>query len=162
VATINVLTQEAAEAILDESVVSFEINGSGHLIGTKHDGSTFDAGAFDTVISSLINTVLASATLNKILVSVTTASHVPITAKGMTGQSGDLQQWQNVGGSVLAKIDKDGKLTAAALVGTVIDGALNTMSNINAARVDGKKVTVNTTAPASPASGDIWINPSGA
>lgn len=160
-ATINVLTQEAAEAILDESVVSFSINGSGHLIGEKHDGSTFDAGDFNTVITTLINAVLASATLNKILVSVTNVAHIPITAKGMSGQTGDLQQWQNSASTVLAKIDKDGKLTASAILGAAINGDLNTLSNINASKVDGKKITVNTTAPSSPAAGDIWINPSG-
>lgn len=161
-ATINVLTQEAAEAILDQSVVSFSINGSGHLIGTKHDGSTFDAGDFNTVITSLINSVLAAATLNKILVSVTNVADIPIRAKGMSGQTGDLQQWQNNAGAALAKIDKDGKLTAAAILGAVINGDLNTMSNINAAKVDGKKITVNATAPSTPAAGDIWINPTGA
>lgn len=161
-ATINVLTQAAADAVLAQSVVSFSINGSGHLIGTKHDGSTFDAGDFNTVITSLINTVLASATLNKILVSVTNVADIPIRAKGMSGQTGDLQQWQNNAGTALAKMDKDGKLTAVALLGTAIDGDLNTLTNLNAAKVDSKKVTVNATAPSTPSTGDIWINPTGA
>lgn len=161
-ATINVLTAEAAQAILDESVVSFVINGSGHLIGTKHDASTFDAGDFNTVITALINSILAAATLNKILVSVTSVGEIPITTKGMVGQTGDLQQWQNSAGTVLAKMAKDGKLTAVAILGAAIDGDLNTLTNINAVKLAGKSVTVATTAPPTPAVNDIWINTSGA
>ena len=161
-ATINVLTLEAAQAILDESVVSAEINESGHLIMTKHDSSTFDAGDFNTVITALINAVLAAATLNKILVSVTNVAHVPVTAKGMVGQTGDLQQWQNSAGTVLAKLAADGKLTAVAILGAAIDGDLNTMTNINAVKLAGKSVTVATSAPGTPAVNDIWINTSGA
>lgn len=161
-ATINVLTLEAAQAILDESVVSAEVNESGHLIMTKHDNSTFDAGDFNTVISALIDSVLAAATLNKILVSVTNVAHVPVTAKGMVGQTGDLQQWQNNAGTVLARLKADGKFDAVAIVDTEIDGALNTLTNINAVKLAGKSVTIDTSAPGTPAAGDIWINPSGA
>lgn len=44
-ATVTGLTATRMEAIEASSVVSGIINGSGHLILTKHDGSTIDAGA---------------------------------------------------------------------------------------------------------------------
>lgn len=160
-ATINVATKAYADATLAQSVVSGTINGSGHLILTRGNGATFDAGDFNTAITSLINAVLASATLLNILTSTSAANAVPLKAKGAASQTADLQQWLNNASSVLAKIDKDGKLTAAAITGTVIDGSLNTMSNLNASKIDNAKVTVNTTAPSTPATGDIWINPSG-
>lgn len=39
------LTAAAMQAIIDGSIVSGAVNGSGHLILTKHDNSTVDAGA---------------------------------------------------------------------------------------------------------------------
>jgi len=39
------LTAAAMQAIIDGSIVSGSVNGSGHLILTKHDGSTVDAGS---------------------------------------------------------------------------------------------------------------------
>lgn len=44
-ATVTGLTKERMEAIEGASVVSGSINGSGHLILTKFDGTTIDAGA---------------------------------------------------------------------------------------------------------------------
>lgn len=161
-ATINVLTLEAAQAILDESVVSGEVNGSGHLILTKHDGSTFDAGDFSAAITALINTTLAATTLIELLVSSNAVGDIPLRVRGMASQTGDLQQWQNNAGTVLGRITSDGKLKGVTLESVTIDGDLNTLQDINASKVDGKKITVNTTAPSSPAAGDIWINPSGA
>lgn len=160
-ATINVATKAYADATLAQSVVSGSINGSGHIIFTRGSGATFDGGDFNAAITSLINTVLASATLLNILAGTSGAASVPLKAKGYASQTADLQQWLNSANVVLAKVDKDGKLTAAAITGTVIDAALNTLSNVNAAKVDGAKVTVNVTAPSTPATGDIWINPSG-
>ena len=43
-ATVTVFTAARMEAIEGSSVVSGTINGSGHLILTKHDGTTLDAG----------------------------------------------------------------------------------------------------------------------
>lgn len=160
-ATINVLTAEAAEAILDESVVSGSINGSGHLILTRHDGSTFDAGDFEAAIESLIGGVIAASTLIELLISSDAVGDIPLRVRGMVGQTGDLQQWQNNAGTVLGRITSDGKLKGFVLEGVTIDGDLNTLQDINAAKVDGKKITVNAVAPSSPAAGDIWINPTG-
>lgn len=43
--TITGLTSEAMQAIVDGTIASGTVNGSGHLILMKHDGSTIDAGA---------------------------------------------------------------------------------------------------------------------
>lgn len=160
-ATINVLTAEAAEAILDESVVSGSINGSGHLILTRHDGSTFDAGDFEAAIESLIGGVIAASTLIELLISADAVGDIPLRVRGMAAQTGDLQQWQTNAGSVLGRVTADGKLKGFTLEGVTIDGDLNTVQDISAAKIDGKKVTVNAVAPSSPAVGDIWINPTG-
>jgi hypothetical protein len=44
-ATITGLTAEAMQAIVDGAIVSADISDTGHLIFTKHDSSTLDAGA---------------------------------------------------------------------------------------------------------------------
>lgn len=159
-ASIIVATKVYADSILAQSVVSGTINGSGHLILTRGNATTFDGGDFSAAITTLINTVLASGTLTNITTAASAAGSVPLKAKGFSGQTADLQQWLNSANTVLAKIAADGKLTAV-LNGATIDGALNTLSNINAAKIDSAKVTVNATAPSSPATGDIWINPTG-
>lgn len=46
----------------------------------------------------------------------TSSSIVPITAKGATSQTADLQQWQNSSASVLAKVDASGNVTGASFV----------------------------------------------
>jgi len=56
-ATITGLTATRMEAIEASSVVSGVINGSGHLILTKHDGSTIDAGAVLGSVPSASDTV---------------------------------------------------------------------------------------------------------
>ena len=53
-ATFTGITAAAAQAILDETVVSGAINGSGHLILTKHDGSTIDGGDFSTIVADVL------------------------------------------------------------------------------------------------------------
>jgi hypothetical protein len=160
-ATINVADKTYVDAAIGSMVVSAAVNGSGHLILTRQNGSTFDAGDFSTAITNLINTVLASTTLLNILIGSSAVGNVALKTKGYVGQTADLQQWLNSASAVLAKMDKDGKFTAAAIVNTAIDGALNTLTNVNASEIDSSKVTVNTTAPTTPATGDIWINPSG-
>lgn len=158
--TVLVADKPYVDATLAQSVVSGVVNGSGHIIFTRGNGSTFDGGDFNTAITNLINTVLATANLLNILISASAPANVALKTKGAASQTADLQQWLNSANTVLARVKSDGKL-AAVLDGSTIDGALNTHSNINAAKVDGKKITVNTTAPSSPAVNDIWINPNG-
>lgn len=159
-ATINVADIVYVDAAIASMVVSASVNGAGQLVLTREDTSTFIAGDFNTAITALINTVLASATLLNILISPSVAGNVALKTKGVAAQTGDLQQWLNSANTVLARIKADGTL-AAVLNGSTIDGALNTLTNINASEIDSSKVTVNTTAPSSPAVNDIWINPAG-
>lgn len=158
-ATINVLTDQAALATLAQSIVSATINGSGHLILTRGNGSTVDGGDFTAAMTAVVNAIIAAA-LNPITVVANSAAAIPLKVKGTVSQTGNLQEWQNSAGVILAKVDKDGKFTGV-LTGATIDGTLNTLSNINASKVDSAKVTVNTTAPSTPAVNDIWINPNG-
>lgn len=158
-ATINVLTDTAALATLNQSIVSATINGSGHLILTRGNGSTVDGGDFTAAMTAVVNAIIA-ANLNPIQVVANTAAAIPLRVKGTVSQTGDLQEWLNSAGVILAKIDKDGKFTGV-ITGATIDAALNTLTNVNATKVDGSKVTVNVTAPLTPAVNDIWINPNG-
>lgn len=159
-ATINVADITYIDAAIGSMVVSAAVNGSGHLILTRENESTFDAGDFSTAITNLINDVLETANLLDILIAASAAGNVALQTKGYAGQTADLQQWLNSAGSILGKVKSDGKF-AITLDGSTINGSVNTMTNINAAKVDGKKITVNTVAPSSPAVNDIWINPAG-
>ena len=38
--------------------------------------------------------------------------------KGAASQTANLQEWQNSGGTVIAKVDKDGNITAAKFITT--------------------------------------------
>ncbi len=42
---------------------------------------------------------------------------VPATVKGKLGQTANLQEWQNSAGTVLAKVEADGKITTAGSLG---------------------------------------------
>lgn len=158
--TINVADKTYVDLAVANMVVGASVNGAGHLILTRQSGATFDAGDFSTAITNLINTVLASANLTNILSSASAAGSVALRAKAFTGQTADIMQWLNSASAILGKVKADGKF-AITLDGSTIDGAVNTLSNINATKVDSHKITVNTTAPSTPATGDIWINPNG-
>lgn len=54
-------TRERAEEILGESVVSSEINEAGHLIMTRGNGSTFDAGDFTAIVGDILASSVATA-----------------------------------------------------------------------------------------------------
>ena len=54
------------------------------------------------------------------------SSAIPIVVRGTTSQSADLQQWQNVGGTALSKVDASGNITAPSL--TLSTTALATTS----------------------------------
>jgi hypothetical protein len=61
------------------------------------------------------------------------AATVPITAKAAASQTANLQEWQNSGSTALAKIDKDGNLTANTIA--VTDQAA-TRTNLSLGNVD--------------------------
>jgi hypothetical protein len=50
-----------ADEILDQSVVSGEINEFGHLILTRHDGSEIDAGDFTGIVTGILNAEVSAA-----------------------------------------------------------------------------------------------------
>ena len=64
------ITAARADEILDQSVISGAVNGSGHLILTRHDGSTIDAGDFTAIVSGIltqqVNDAIATALPNAV------------------------------------------------------------------------------------------------
>lgn len=159
-ATINVADKSYVDSAIGTMVVSALVNSAGKLILTRQNGSTFDAGDFNTTIVNLINQQLSTQDLIDILVKSSALGIVALQVKGVLGQTADLEQWMNSAGAVLGRVKADGKL-AAVLNGSTIDGLVNTLTNVNASEIDSSKVTVNTTAPTTPAVNDIWINPNG-
>ena len=55
------ITAAKADAILGQSVVSGYINPSGHLILTRSDGSTIDAGDFTGIVTGILNQEVTAA-----------------------------------------------------------------------------------------------------
>lgn len=53
-ATVTGITAAKADEILGMSVISGTINGSGHLILTRENGSTIDAGDFTAIVSDIL------------------------------------------------------------------------------------------------------------
>jgi len=53
-ATVTGITKAKADEVLGMSVVSGSINGAGHLILTRGNGSTIDAGDFSAIMSGLV------------------------------------------------------------------------------------------------------------
>ena len=54
------ITAAHANDILGQSVVSGAINGSGHLILTRQNGSTIDAGDFTGIVTGILNSSVAA------------------------------------------------------------------------------------------------------
>jgi hypothetical protein len=72
----------------------------------------------------LINTITGSATITA---KVNYPNTIPIIIQGAASQTADLQQWQNNSGTVLAKIDSAGNLSATNFSTTVtnLDGGVS-------------------------------------
>ena len=60
------ITAAHADEILGQSVVSGAINGSGHLILTRANGSTLDAGDFTGIVTGILNTQVNNAVANAV------------------------------------------------------------------------------------------------
>jgi hypothetical protein len=91
-ATITGLTAAAMQAIVDGTVVSGSVNGSGHLILTLHDGSTIDAGNVkgDTGATGATGAAGADGTtfpLNTIATNNPTSGDVAMNSHKLTGLS---------------------------------------------------------------------------
>lgn len=59
-ATVTGITAEQALFILGQSVVAGAINGSGHLILTRDNGSTIDAGDFTAIVTDIMDDAVAA------------------------------------------------------------------------------------------------------
>jgi len=70
VAGIVTLTKAAALAILNQSVVSGTVNGAGHLILTKKDGSTIDGGDFTAIVTGIFQSTVDAAVATAVFNSV--------------------------------------------------------------------------------------------
>lgn len=60
-ASFDGVSKAKAEDILGQSVVSGTINGSGHLILTRANGSTIDAGDFTGIVTAALNSQVTAA-----------------------------------------------------------------------------------------------------
>lgn len=58
-ATVTAITAAKADEVLGQSVVSGIINASGHLILTRGNGSTIDAGDFSAILTAIANESVA-------------------------------------------------------------------------------------------------------
>lgn len=65
-AEFNGLSKAKAESIIGASVVSATINPSGHLIFTRNNGSTFDAGDFTAIVQDSFDAQIAAALLTAV------------------------------------------------------------------------------------------------
>lgn len=89
------------------------------LTGLSVTESAFRA-AVDAVIAYLTDLagtnsdVLAHIGTTTLVGDAATPAAVPLIVKGAAAQTGDLQQWQSTGATVLSKVDKDGKIYAPA------------------------------------------------
>lgn len=106
------ITADKADEVLGMSVVSGIINGSGHLIFTRGDGSTIDAGDFTTIVSDILSdTVEASI-----------AAQLPNYVAGIVADKG------NISGAVTF-----GEFNSASLVNAMILMRLTGNITINTA-----------------------------
>lgn len=115
-------------------------------------------GAVKTAISSsgFINTGYAD--INVIRATSSAASTIPVVVKGASSQSGNLQEWQSNGGTVLASISSAGLLKAAPVAGVASTSA-STVGYIGMPQnpEDTVGVTLNYTLTASDAGKHIYL-----
>lgn len=81
-ATIQTLTKAKANDILGQSVVSGTINGSGHLILTKQNGQTIDAGDFTGIVTGILNDAVATQIAATLPAAVATATAGSVVDRG--------------------------------------------------------------------------------
>jgi hypothetical protein len=160
-ATIDVLTEARAQEILGQSIVSGEVTSSGLLEFTKGNGQKVAGGDFEAVIGPMIEDEVAGASFNNQLVGSAGSALIPLTVKGANGQTANLQVWVNNAGVVLGYFSASGTFKASQIRNTIIDANENTLSNVDATKLQGRRVFIQTGTPSGPATGDIWINPNG-
>jgi hypothetical protein len=80
-------------------------------------------------------------------VNATSATIVPITSRGFASQTGDLQQWQNSAGTVLASVSSSGGFTVPSLTVSGDFTVNGTTTNINTTNlvVEDKNIVIGDT-----------------
>src|SRR5690242_16722260 len=107
------ITKAAADAILGQSVVSGSVNGSGHLILTRNNGSTIDAGDFTGIVTGILTTQVNAAV----------AAAVPTAVAGTVVDKG------NITGSMSFS-----EFTSASLVNAMIKATLTGIITVKIGR----------------------------
>lgn len=123
-ATVTGITAAKALEILGQSVVSGVINGFGHLILTRDNGETIDAGDFSTIVADILDAQVADAI---------TAQNIPgqVSTSVKAAMAGTLF---NLGTTVSGAVDFDGAgATADTLVNAIFTATLTGNITIDAA-----------------------------
>jgi hypothetical protein len=124
VASVTGITAAKALEILGMSVVSGVINGSGHLILTRDNGQTIDAGDFTAIVTGILSDQVAAAI---------TAQNIPnqVSTSVKNAMAGTLF---NLGSTVSGAVDFDGAgATVDTLVNAIFTATLTGNITIDAA-----------------------------
>lgn len=132
-ATVTGITAAKALEILGQSVVSGTINGSGHLILTRQNGSTIDAGDFTSIVTDIMDDAVAAQVAAQAPAMVTTE----VAAK--------------VSGTVFAKGDQTGDLSFSGITNETLVNATITCKAIGNLNIDTADF------PASPKPGTQFV-----
>jgi microcystin-dependent protein len=96
-----------------------------------------------------LNGTFISSNTGRAQFTVNNAAATPLTVKGTTSQTADLQQWINVSNTVLAEVDSAGIITAPRFVSTQATGtapfsvaSTTAVANLNADLLDGQHGSV--------------------
>lgn len=171
----------------NSSVVPLTIKGvdnqSASLQRWQNNSSVNLAAIFANGGASFANYVsigdIAQTVSNVLNIQVGQPSHKGIVVKGSSGQTGNLQEWQNSVGSVLAKVDSSGVMYSNAIEvvnisesqtltnktltdpvingGQIVNGDSITLSGAqdNSSRV--RNITFSTLDPSGGNDGDLWV-----
>jgi len=97
-----------------ENLQAWQTSASANLARVSANGSIATAGNLAVGAVSITN-------LNQFQVTATAATQLGAVIRGAASQTADLQQWQNSGGTVLAKINSSGALGLSS-IGQITDG----------------------------------------
>lgn len=97
----------ASASLSSHAAATLNVHGTGTVVTSDNIGTYAPA----PDLSTLVTLSPASSARNVILSQA--AGVVPLTARGAASQTGDLQQWQNNTGTVLARVASSGEIFAA-------------------------------------------------
>ena len=122
----------SASTIALNGTTTFTSTGGANIANFFNGTNGYGAGAITSTGTFNINAAnmgfpytSTGATLN---VNAGAANIIPLTVRGVTSQTSDLQQWQNSSGTMLAKIDKDGNFSNSATWGSIATTSLSAIS----------------------------------